>query len=402
MQGLKTTLAALGLLGLAGTASAELSGDSVKIGVLNDMSGVYSAASGMGAVEAVKMAVEDFGGQIDGKPIEVVFADHQNKPDVGVAIATEWYDRDGVDMIADVPGSAIALAIQNIAKERGKVFIAGGAASSDLTGKACSPTGVHYIYDTYSLAKGAAQAAVESLGDSFFFVTVDYTFGAQLQGAVEHFVKAAGGKVTGSVKHPLGATDFSSFLLQAQGSGAKVIALANASGDTANAIKTAKEFGITDAGQHLLALLVMAPDIKGIGLQQAQGLTLVSPFYWNRTPESTEWSRRYHERTGAMPSMSQAGAYSYTMHYLNAIKAAGSDDGKTVVDQMKQMPVDDWFAKGVIREDGRMVHDMYLVRVKSPAESQEDWDFYDLVKVIPGEEIFRPMDQGGCDFIAAK
>lgn len=401
VKNMATGLAGLLALSLASGAEADVSGGVVKVGVLNDMSGVYSAASGPETVEAVKMAVEDFGGSINGMPIEVVAADHQNKPDVGVAIANKWYDEDGVDVIVDVPGSSIALAIQDIAKSKGKVFIAGGAASSDLTGKACSPTGVHYIYDTYSLAKGAGAAAVETLGKSVYFITVDYTFGHQLQGAVEHFMKAAGGEILGSVKHPLGTADFSSYILQAQASGAEVVALANAAGDTANAIKTAKEFGLTQGGQKLLALLIMAPDIKGIGLEQAQDLVLVSPFFWSRTPESTAWSRRFHERTGKMPSMSQAGAYSYTMHYLKAIQAIGSDEGKAVVDQMKAMPVDDWFAKGRIREDGRMVHDMYLVQVKKPEESTEEWDFFKLLKVIPGEEIFRPMEQGGCDFIKA-
>lgn len=401
------TLAA-GLVGaaamgaVAGAQAADISNDSVRIGVLNDMSGVYSAASGPGTLEAVKMAVEDFGGVVHGKPVEVVSADHQNKPDVGVAVATKWYDEQGVDVIVDVPGSSIALAIQDIAKAKNKVFIAGGAASADLTGKACSPTGIHYIYDTYSLAKGAGDAAVKNVGKSAYFITVDYTFGEQLQGAVAHFMKEAGGEIAGSVKHPLGSSDFSSYVLQAQASGAEVVALANAAGDTANAIKTAKEFGLTQAGQKLMALLIMAPDIHGIGLEQAQGLILVSPFYWNRTPESTEWSRRYYDRVGKMPSMTQAGAYSYTMHYLKAIQEAGTDSGKAVVDQMKAMPVDDWFAKGRIREDGRMVHDMYLVQVKSPEESTEEWDFFKLLQVIPGEEAFRPMEQGGCEFVSAK
>ncbi|WP_346910978.1 ABC transporter substrate-binding protein [uncultured Roseibium sp.] len=401
IRGMATGLAGLLAMSASNAMAADLSDDVVRIGVLNDMSGVYAAASGKETVDAVQMAVEDFGGKVDGKPVEVVFADHQNKPDVGVAIANKWYDEEAVDVIVDVPGSSIALAIQDIAKSKGKVFIAGGAASADLTGKACSPTGVHYIYDTYSLAKGAADAAVNTLGKTAYFITVDYTFGHQLQGAVEHFMKAAGGESLGSVKHPLGTADFSSYILQAQASGAEVVALANAAGDTANAIKTAREFGLTAGGQKLMALLMMAPDIKGIGLEQAQDLVLVSPFFWSRTPESTAWSRRFHERTGKMPSMSQAGAYSYTMHYLKAIEAAGSDDGKTVVDQMKAMPVDDWFAKGTIREDGRMVHDMYLVQIKKPEESTEEWDFFKLLKVIPGEEIFRPMDKGGCEFVQA-
>ncbi|MBW7851996.1 MAG: ABC transporter substrate-binding protein [Rhodospirillales bacterium] len=401
---MKTRILATGaaLLALAaGGAQAQVSDEVVKIGVLNDMAGVYSASSGPATVEAVRMAVADFGGKVLGKPIEIVSADHQNKTDVGASIANKWFDVDKVDVLVDVPGSAIALAIQEIAKNKNRVFIAGGAATHDLTGKACSPVGIHYIYDTWSLATTAARAAVERVGKSYFFLTVDYAFGQALEGAVSAFLKAAGGTVVGSVKHPLGTQDFSSFLMQAQASGAEVIALANAAGDSANAIKTAKEFGITNK-QKLLGLLVMEPDIHGIGLEVAQGLMLPTPFFWSRTPESAEWSRKFYKKIGAMPSFSQAGAYSYTMHYLKAVQAAGTDEAKAVVKKMKELPVDDWFAKGHIREDGRMVHDMYLVRIKSPAESKEPWDYFSLVETVPGDKAFRPIEKSDCPLLAKK
>lgn len=387
-------------LGLAYGAQAQTVSDGVvKIGVLNDMSGVYSASSGPGTVEAVKMAAEDFGGKVLGKPIEVVFADHQNKPDVGSNIVNQWFDVDKVDAVVDIPTSSVALAVNELARNKNRVFIAGGAATTDLTGKACTPSTVHYIYDNYSLAATAGKAAVEKLGKTFFFITVDYTFGPQLQDAVTAFINASGGKVVGSVKHPLGVQDFSSYFLQAQASKADVIVLANAAGDTANALKTAKEFGIAQSGQKLLAMLIMDPDIHGIGLDVAQGLTLTTAFYWNRTPESAAWSRRYFQRTGKMPSFVQAGSYSYTMHYLSAVKAAGTDEAKAVVAKMKEMPVDDYFAKGVIRPDGRMVHDMYLVQVKSPAESKEPWDFFKLVDTVPGDKAFKPLEKTDCPLV---
>lgn len=387
-------------LGLGATAAlGKVSDGVVKIGVLNDMSGVYSASSGPGTLAAVKMAVDDFGGKVLDQPIQVVSADHQNKPDIGAATARKWFDVDKVDMIADVPGSAIALAIQDIAKEKNRVFMIGGAGAAELTGKSCSPNSVHYVYDTYSLANTAGKAAVEKVGDTFYFLTVDYAFGQALEGALTNFVTKAGGKVVGGVKHPLGVADFSSFILQAQSSGAKVVALANAAGDTVAAIKAAKEFGLEESGQKLLALLIMDPDIQGIGLDQAQGLLLATPFVWNRTAESTAWSRRYFEKTGAMPSMMQAGAYSYTMHYLNAVKSAGTDEAQAVVRAMKDTPVDDFFAKGVVREDGRFVHDMYLVEVKTPKESTEPWDFFKVLQTIPGDQAFRPMKDGGCAFV---
>ncbi|MCC7167692.1 MAG: ABC transporter substrate-binding protein [Rhodospirillales bacterium] len=392
-------LAAGLVLASSPTFAQNVSDRVVKIGVLNDMSGVYSASSGPGTVESVKMAVEDFGSRVLGMPVEVVAADHQNRPDVGSSVVNEWFDIGKVDAVVDVPTSSVALAVNEIARNKNRVFIAGGAATTDLTNKACSATTVHYIYDSYALASAAAKVAVERLGKTFFFLTVDYAFGQQLQDGTTAFLNANGGKVVGAVKHPLGTNDFASFMLQAQASKADVIVLANAAGDTANALKTAKEFGIIKGGQKMLTLLIMDPDVHGLGLETAQGLTVSSAFFWNRTPETIAWSRRYFQRTGKMPSFVQAGAYSYTTHYLNAIKAAGTDEAKAVVAKMKELPVNDFFAKGVIRPDGLMVHDMYLVQVKSPAESREPWDYFKLVDTVPGEKAFKPLERSDCPLV---
>ncbi|UZD64586.1 MULTISPECIES: ABC transporter substrate-binding protein [Marinobacter] len=381
-------------------AAAETVSDNVvRIGVLNDMSGVYAPAAGPGSLEAAKMAAEDFGGEVLGAPIEVIGADHQNKPDVGTSVANRWFDREGVDAIVDLPNSSIALAVQEIGREKGKVIIGGGAATARLTGENCSPTGIHYIYDTYSMAKASALAITENLGKKVYFVTVDYTFGQQLQDAIAHFVKQNGGEIVGSVKHPLGANDFSSYIMQAMSSEADVVVFASAAGDAANAIKTAKEFGLQQSGKNSFAPLVMIPDIKGIGAEVAAGTMLISPFYWNKSEESAAWSERYFERMNAMPSMAQAGAYSYVMHYLKAVEKAGTDNGVDVTKAMKELPVNDWFAEGYIREDGRMVHDQYLVKVKSPGDANHPWDLFELVETIPGEEAFRPLEQGNCSFI---
>ncbi|WP_324891228.1 ABC transporter substrate-binding protein [Azospirillum sp.] len=390
--------AILGTQSIMAAESGPVSGGTVKIAVLTDLSGVNSAASGSGVTEAVRMAVEDFGGKVLNSPIEILTADHQNKTDVGANIANKWLDVDDVDVIVDVPNSAVALAVQDIAKRKGRVFIAGGASIADLTGAACSPTGIHYIYDTYSMAGTAAAAAVQQVGKSYYFLTVDYAFGHAIQQSLSTFLKAAGATIVGGVRHPLGAQDLSSFLLQAQASPAEVIVLVSGGTDTLNAIKTAKEFGIT-SDKKLLALMMVEPDIHGLGLENAQGMLLPSPFFWSRTPESTAWSRTFFARTGKMPSFIQAGAYSYTMHYLKAIQAAGTDEGKAVVAKMKETPIDDWFAKGTIRPDGRMVHDMYLVRVKAPAASKEPWDYFELVDTIPGDTAFRPMNKGGCPLV---
>ncbi len=374
----------------------------VKIGVLNDQSGLYADLSGQGSVLAAKLAVEDFGGKVDGTPIEVIFADHQNKPDVGSNIARQWFDVDKVDVIVDVPTSSVALAINEVTKSKNKVFLVSGAAASDLTGKACSPNTVHWTYDTWALANGTGKAVVKAGGDTWFFLTADYAFGQALERDVTAVVKASGGKVLGSVRHPLNASDFSSFLLQAQASKAKVIGLANAGGDTINSIKAASEFGVVKGGQKLAGLLVFITDIHALGLKVSQGLQLTSAFYWDRDDKTRAWSKRFSDRMNKRePSMIQAGVYSAVLHYLKAVQSLKSDaDGKAVVDKMKQMPTDDpIFGKGSIRVDGRKIHPMYLYEVKSPAESKKPWDYYKLVREIPANEAFRPLSESECPLV---
>jgi ABC-type branched-chain amino acid transport systems, periplasmic component len=393
--------AVLGLM-TATTALAQVSNDVVKLGVLNDQSGVYADLAGPGSVTAAKMAVEDFGGTVLGKPIEVIFADHQNKPDVATPIVNQWIDVDNVDAVVDVPTSSVALAVQEITKNKNRVHLNSTAGSSDLTGKACSPTGIHWTYDTFALANSTGRALTKDGGDTWYFITADYAFGHALEKDTSAAVTAAGGKVLGSVNAPFPNQDFSSFLLQAQASGAKVIGLANAGGDTINAIKQAHEFGITSAGQRLAGLLVFITDIHSLGLATTQGLVLTTGFYWDRDDETRAWSKRFAERnSGKMPTMVQAGVYSAVMHYLQAIKAAGTDEAKAVVAKMREMPVNDFFAhNGKIRADGRMVHDMYLVQVKTPAESKYPWDYYKILRVVPGDEAYRPLDQGNCPLVA--
>jgi branched-chain amino acid transport system substrate-binding protein len=348
------------------------------------------------------MAVEDFGGKVGNVPIEVIFADHQNKPDVGSSIARQWYDADGVDVIVDVPTSSVALAVSQVTKDKNKVFLGSGPGTSDLTGKACSPNTVHWTYDTYALAQTTGKAEVESGGKTWFFLTADYAFGQALERDTTAVVKAAGGEVLGGVKHPLNTTDFSSFLLQAQASKAQVIGLANAGGDTINAIKAASEFGIVKGGQKLAGLLVFLTDIHSLGLQTAQGLLLSESFYWDRDARTRAWSKKFAERAGGkMPTMVQAGVYASVLHYLKAVKALKSDaDGKAVVDEMKKLPTDDpLFGKGTIRVDGRKIHPMYLYEVKTPKESKGPWDYYKLIKEIPGDQAFRPLDKDGCSLV---
>src|SRR3954452_15971042 len=380
-------------------ARADFTGKAIKIGVLNDQSGLYADLAGQGSVIAAKMAVQEMGGKVGDTPVEVIFADHQNKPDVGSSIARQWYDADGVDVIADVPHSATALAVAQVVKDKNKVFLASGPGSSDLTGKACSPNTVHWTYDTYALANTTGKAEVQAGGKTWFFLTADYAFGQALERDTTAVVKAAGGEVLGGVKHPLNTTDFSSFLLQAQASKAQVIGLANAGGDTINSIKAASEFGIVKGGQKLAGLLVFLTDIHSLGLQTAQGLLLSESFYWDRDDKTRAWSKRWQaERGGKMPTMVHAGVYASVLHYLKAVKALKSDaDGKAVVDEMKKLEADDpLFGKGNIRADGRKIHPMYLYEVKKPAESKGPWDYYKLVKEVPGDQAFRPMDQGGC------
>jgi branched-chain amino acid transport system substrate-binding protein len=382
---------------------AQISDDVVKIGVLTDMSSLYADATGKGSLIATEMAVADFGGQVKGKPVQVVSGDHQNKPDVGVNIARNWYDNDKVDAVFDVPTSSVALAIQQLTRDKNKIFINSGAGSSDLTGVACSPNTVHWTYDTYALSNVAGRAMVQRGEDSWFFITADYAFGAALQRDASSIVKETGGKVLGDVRHPLNSSDFSSYLLQAQASKAKVVALANAGGDTTNALKQASEFGLTKGGQKLIALLQEITDTHAIGLKDGQGLIVTDAFYWDLNDDTRAFSKRFMDKVGHMPTMIQAGLYSATMHYLKAIDAIGTDDSAKVMAQMKATPIHDFFAKdGHIREDGRMVHDMHLFEVKKPQESKGDWDLYKLIATVPGDQAFRPIDKGGCPLVKSK
>jgi branched-chain amino acid transport system substrate-binding protein len=386
-----------------GAAQAQISDDVVKIGVLTDMSSLYSDATGKGSLTAVQMAVADFGGKVKGKPIVVLSGDHQNKPDVGVNIVRNWIDNDKMDALFDVPTSSVALALSTLLTEKNKIFMNSGAGSSDLTGKACSPIFVHYTYDTYALSNVAGKAMVKRGEDTWFFITADYAFGQALERDAADVVKANGGKVLGDVRHPLNSSDFSSFLLQAQASKAKVVALANAGGDTTNALKQAAEFGLMKGGQKMIALLQEITDSHSLGLKQAQGLILTDGFYWDMNDETRAFSKKFMDKVGHMPTMIQAGLYSATMHYLQAIDATGTDDTAKVMAKMKATPINDFFAKnGHIREDGRMVHDMYLFEVKKPSESKGEWDLYKLLATVPGDEAFRPMDKGGCPFVTKK
>ncbi|HTO98130.1 MAG TPA: ABC transporter substrate-binding protein [Myxococcales bacterium] len=382
-------------------APPQVSDGVVKIGLLLDMTGLYADITGEGTVTAVKMAVEDFGGKVLGKPIEVVYADHLNKADVAANKAREWFDTDQVDAILDVAASAPALAVAEIARTHDRIVVFNGPGSAALTNEKCTPVTVHYTYDTYALAHVTGKAVVENGGDSWFFLTADYAFGQALEKSVTEVVLAHGGKVLGSARHPLNTTDFAAYLITAQGSGAKIIGLANAGGDTINSIKAAKEFGITTGGkQHLAGLLVFINDIHSLGLATTQGLLLTAGFYWDLNPETRAWSKRFFERAKKMPNMSQAGAYSSTMHYLEAVQAAGTDQTAAVMAKMKSMPIDDFFAKGGrIREDGRMVHNMYLFQVKAPGESKGPWDYYTLKKTVPGDQAFTPLEKSACPLV---
>lgn len=392
-------------LALATPAAAQYAGGGVKIGVLTDMSGAYSDLAGKGSVEAARLAIEDFGKPINGKPVELVSADHQNKADIASSTARAWYDTQDVDAIFDINGSVAALAVREVSKEKGKVDINSGAASMALTNKACSPTGLHWTYDVYSLGAGTGNALTSGAGGkSWFFITADYTFGHDLEAQVSKIVKEKGGVVKGAVRAPFNSSDFSSYLLQAQASGAQIIAMANAGADTINTIKQAREFGITQGGQTLVALLLFLTDIKSVGLDAAQGMVLTDGFYWDYDDKTRAWSKRFAERMGGkMPTMVQAGVYSAVLNYLKAADAAGTDEGVKVVAKMRETPVEDMFARnGKIREDGRMVHDMYLAKVKSPKESKGPWDFYNIIRVIPGDEAFQPLSESTCPLVAKK
>jgi branched-chain amino acid transport system substrate-binding protein len=401
MKSITAAVAASLVLALSGTAAnAQISDDVVKIGVLTDMSSLYSDATGKGSLAGVEMAVADYGGKVKGKPVVVVSADHQNKPDVGINIARNWYDNEKVDAIFDVPTSSVALPISALTREKNKILMNSGAGSSDLTGTACSPNTVHWTYDTYALSNVAGRAMVKRGEDSWFFVTADYAFGMALERDAANVVKESGGKVVGNVRHPLNSSDFSSFLLQAQASKAKVVALANAGGDTTNALKQASEFGITKGGQKMIALLQEITDTHALGAKETQGLIVTDAFYWDTNDETRAFSKRFNEKVGHMPTMIQAGLYSATMHYLKAIEAIGTDEAPKVMEQMRATPINYFFAHGgKIRIDGRMVHDMYLFEVKKPEESKGEWDLYKLLATVPGDEAFRPLDKGGCPLV---
>ncbi|WP_127142564.1 ABC transporter substrate-binding protein [Pelagibacterium montanilacus] len=388
----------------AGTsvAHAQMSEDMVRIGVLTDMSGIYSDLAGDGAVEAVRMAVEDFGGEVNGAPIDVVVYDHLNQADVAAAKAREWFDVEGVDMITDLSNSGAALAVAGVAREMERHIIVNGSSNIGITNDVCSPYAVHWAYDAYSLANGTGRAVVEAGGLEWFFLTVDFAFGIGLEEQVTGVVEDAGGEVLGSARHPLGTTDFSSYMLQAQSSGAEIVGIASTGGDAINAINAAAEFGITQ-DQTLAALLLWLNDIHSIGLEAAGGLQLTNGWYWDMNEESREFANRYFERVGMMPNMSQAGNYSATMHYLKAIETAGTDDPDAVSQAMRSTPISDFFTDdGYIREDGRMMHDMYLWKVKTPEQSEYDWDYLEAVSTIPAEEAFQPLDQSTCYLVTGE
>ena len=380
--------------------SAQDSKEPLRIGVLTDTSGQFADQSGAGAVAGVKMAVEDFGGKALGRPVEVVVADHQNRNEVAIATARQWFDVQHVDMIANLINSSVALSVVAVAKEKNRIAIVNGAGSSRLTMDACTPNSIHYAYDTYAVAKGTGQTLVERGGTSWFFLTADYAFGHALKADTSAAVKAAKGEVVGSVRYPIATTDHSTFLLQAQGSKAKVVAIAGSGSVFVNAVKSAKEFGISDGGQTVAGLLVWLPDVHALGLQTAQGMILLSAFYWDRDEETRAWSKRFFEKTGRMPHMGDAGDYSSTMHYLQIVDAAGTNKAGAVMAKMKATPVNDFFAKGgVIREDGRFVHEMYVYQVKAPADSRGPWDLYKLVKTIPADQAFRPLSESACPLV---
>ncbi|HZE51828.1 MAG TPA: ABC transporter substrate-binding protein [Bradyrhizobium sp.] len=392
MRLLPAAVAACGLL-FAVSASAQ----GVKIGILNDQSGVYADYGGKFSFEAAKMAIEDFGDSLLGQKIEIISADHQNKPDLATSIARRWYEVEGVDMITELTTSSVALAIQELSKEKKKIDIVVGAATSRITGDACTPYGFHWAYDTHALAVGTGGALVEAGGNTWFFMTADYAFGYALEKDTGDLVKAKGGQVLGSVRIPLNSSDFSSFLLQAQSSKAKIIGLANAGLDTTNSIKQAAEFGIVAGGQKLAGLLLTLAEVHGLGLQAAQGLVLTEGFYWDQNDKTRAFSERFLKRTGRMPNMIQAGTYSATLQYLKAVKAAGTKDSDAVAKKLKELPVDDMFAQGgKVLQNGRMVHDLYLFEVKKPSESKKPWDYYKQLAIVPGDKAFPSAKDSGC------
>jgi branched-chain amino acid transport system substrate-binding protein len=392
--------AVIGTTALTSPGKAQVSDDFVKIGVLTDMSGVTSDVTGRGSLVAAQMAVEEFGSSVLGKPVQVIFADHQHKVELGATLARGWFDTEGVDVIVDIPNSAIALAVQGLAKERKRLALFSGAGTTALTNEQCSPYGFHWTYDTYGVSRGTASAVVKAGGDSWFILASDYTFGHQLQKDATEVVQANGGKVVGAVRHPLNASDFSSFILQAQSSGAKVVGIANAGGDTVNAMKVAREFGLVQGGQNLAALLMFINDVHSLGLETTQGTYLTTASYWDMNDATRAWSQRFKEKVGAMPSMLQAGVYGSVLHYLKAVKAAGTDDADKVAAAMRTMPIEDVFTKKAqIREDGRVMRDMYLAKVKAPSQTKYAWDYFEIVREIPADDSAWPLSESKCPLV---
>ncbi|CAO3424477.1 ABC transporter substrate-binding protein [Azospirillum endophyticum] len=397
----RLTLAFLTYCVMGGTAAvAQISGGVVRIGIATDYSGIFAGLSGPGGRVAARMAIDDFGGKVAGVPVELVAADHQNKADIGSAIVRRWYDEDGVDLVMDVPNSSVALAVQAIARERRKLVVYAGSGTADLTGKACMPTGFQWVWDTYSVAASTARAILEEKLRKWYVIAADYSFGQAMAADLTKVVETQGGTVLGVTKHPVNTPDFSSFILQAQATGSDVIALANGGADMINAVKQFAEFGGNAGGPKLAGMAVFISDVHGIGLESAQGLILTTGFYWDRTEETRAWSKRFHQLHGAMPTMAQAGVYSAVTHYLKAVEALGTDDPEKIAAKMRETKVNDIFAKdGFIREDGRMVHDMYLVQVKPPKEVQYPWDYYRILRTIPAMDTVRPLAESQCPLV---
>ncbi|MGO1395257.1 MAG: ABC transporter substrate-binding protein [Halomonas sp.] len=382
------------------TAQADMSDGEIRIGYLADMSGTYRDLSGPGGLTAMEMAVADFGGSVNGSPIVISSADDRNSADVGANTVRGWIDQDNVDMVGGLVASSVSIAVTKVLEENNGLGIVSGSAASSVTNEHCTPNHIHWVYDTYPLANGTAKAVVEQGGDSWFMLTADYAFGHALEADVTKVVEESGGEIIGGVRHPFPTNDFSSYILQAQGSGAKIVGLANAGADTVNAITTASQFGLTQSGQQLAGLLIFLNDVHALGLEATQNLLLTTGWYWDMDEQSREWSQRYFDEVGRMPTMVQAGIYSSTMHYLKAVEAAGTDDPETVRAQMAEMPIDDFFARnGSIREDGRMIHDMYLAQVKTPEESTGEWDLYEILSTIPAAEAYRPLSESQCKLV---
>ena len=399
-KSLTTAVALATTAAMATTAQAEISDGEVRIGYLADMSGTYRDLAGPGGLEALRMAVEDFGGNVNGAPIQVFSADDRNSADVGANTVREWFDTRNVDLVSGMVASSVVIAATRVIEENNGLGIISGSAASSITNEHCTPNHIHWVYDTYPLANGTAKAIVEQGGDTWFMLTADYAFGHALEGDVTRVVEEAGGEIVGGVRHPFPTDDFSSYILQAQGSGAKIIGLANAGADTVNAINTAAQFGVVEAGQQLAGLLVFLNDVYAMGLETTQGLLLTTGWYWNMDDESREWAERYYERVGRMPTMVQAGIYSSTMHYLETVAELGTDDPVAVRAALGEKPINDFFSRnGRVREDGRMVHDMFLAQVKSPEESEHEWDLYEILATIPAEEAFRPLSESQCKLV---